>query len=530
MVSDPTTQTVILTSLTYAVGAAAVATLVGFTVAFLVQRTDAPLRRLVTIVILLILTVPFFIEDISWSYLLNPTNGLFNVWFKALTGAEFPLFNVYSIWGLILVVGIDLTPTSFLIISASLSLMDPLLEESSRVSGARLRTTVRRIVLPLTRPAILSTFLLDFVLSMESFDAPAIIGVPGGVYVLTTSIYRSIVGVVPPDYGVAASYGVVLILVTLVALWFYLGSTKQANRFVTLGSRPGRPSLISLGRARWLAGGLFIAYLLLYPLSILGTIVLASLHSFWNPGFLLTGFTLENFADFLSFGNTLPSIYNSFLVSGSAAAAAVSFAFVIGYSRLRAAIPGARIAEAAATMPLALPTLVLGLGLLWSLVFSPIPIYGTVWALTLAYTVRYTPVVIRLLSGPLIQVQKDFEEVSRICGASQLRTIRSIVLPLIRPAIIISLIYVFIISIKDLGAAVILVTENSRVLSAVIFQFWSAGDLPLVAAAGVLYIMILAAILLVAIFAFKANPTALVSPEGERFKVATLTQERPPQS
>ena len=518
VLSDPTTGSVILTSVFYSIGSALLATAGGFLVAFLIHRTDAPFRRLMTIAILSTLAVPFFIEDISWSYLLNPTNGLFNIWFKGLTGS--PIFDVYSIRGLILVMGIDLIPLSFLKIGASLSLMDPLLEESSRVAGAGLLTTIRRIVVPLARPAILSTMLLDFIISMEAFDAAAIIGVPGRVYVLTTSIYRSIVGEIPPNYGVATSYAVVLVAITLCALTLYLKSTARTNRFVTLGTAAGRPSVIALGKVRWLGGGFFVLYILLYPLPILSTILLASLHPFWNPGFLLTGLTLDNFSAFLSFSNTLPSILNSFVVSISAAAVAVLLAFSVAYARIRTATRGARFVEAAVTIPLALPTLVLGVGLLWALVFSPIPIYGTIWALTFAYVVRYIPVVIRLLSGPLIQVKMELEEVSRICGATQFRTVRFITFPLLKPAIVISLIYVFLVSIKDLGAAVMLVRQNSQVLSAVIFQFWSAGDYSIAAAAGVLYLIILSLILLVAIFVFKANPTALVTPEGKSVKVA----------
>jgi len=526
MLADPTTSSVVITSLAYSVMASLLATTGGFLVAFLVHRTDAPLRRLMTVVILVTLAVPFFVEDLSWSYLLNPSNGLFNVWFRTLTGAGFPLINVYSIWGLAIVMGIDLIPLSYLTIAASLSLMDPILEESSRVSGARLRTTLRRIVVPLMRPAILSTFLLDFIISMEAFDAPAILGVPGGVYVLTTSIYRSIVAEIPPNYGVASSYAVILIATTLVALALYLMSTRQSDRFVTLGARPGRPSLISLGRTRWLAGAFFIAYISLYPVPILATIFLASTHLFWNPGFLLTGFTLQNFSDFISFSTTQSSILNSFAVAISASAIAVLLAFSVGYSRSRAFVPGARFAEAVVTIPLALPTLVLGLGLLWTLVLFPLPIFGTIWALTLAYVVRYIPVVIRLLSAPLSQVKKDFEEIARICGASQIRTIRSVVLPLLKPAIVISLIYVFLVSMKDLGAAVILVTQSSRVLQAVIFEFWSAGRVSVASAAGALYILVLGVILAIAVLIFRANPTSLVSPEGERVSVASLREEK----
>ncbi len=528
VLSDPSTAGAVFTSVVYSIGSALLATAGGFIIAFLVHRTDAPFRRLMTITILVTLAIPFFVEDISWGYLLNPTNGLFNIWFRQLTG--FPIFDIYSIWGLILVMGVDLIPLSYLTIAASLSLMDPLLEETSRIAGAGLRTTMRRIVVPLARPAILSTMLLDFIISMEAFDAPAIIGVPGRVYVLTTSIYKSIVGVVPPDYGVATTYAVLLILITMSALALYLRFTQRANRFVTVTTRAGRPNLIALGKVRWAAGAFFVAYILLYPLPILGTIVLASLHPFWNPGFLLSGFTLSNFSAFLSLGNTSTSLSNSLIVGISSAAIAVLLAFAFGYARTRSTSPGARLAEVAVTIPLALPTLVLGLGLLWSLVSSPVALYGTIWALTLAYVIRYIPVVMRLLAGPLIQIQKDFEEVSRICGASFLRTIRSIVLPMMKPALVISLIYVFLVSIKDLGAAVLLVTSNSQVLSAVIFQFWSTGEFGIADAAGVLYIIILSAVLVVAIFAFKANPTSLVSPEGERLKGSNLSEERPGQA
>ncbi len=501
--SDSTFISALANSVAYSAGAAILATAVSFLLAFAVGKTDAPFRRLIGYSLLVTLALPWMVEDMSWTYLLSPRTGLYNVWLSALPGVGASLLNVYTVWGLIFVMGLSLTPLAYLIISPSLSLVDPHLEEASLVAGANLRSTFRRVELPLLRPAVLSAALLCFVIAMEAFDAAAIIGIPGRVHLLTTAIYAALQGYTP-DYNLASAYSIVLVVITLLAMIAYVRSFRQVARYQTVSGRGGKREVFRLGRWRWLVGVMLLAYVFAYPVPVIGMLVYVSLHIYWNP-FAPPPLTLQNYVDLLNFPSLSGGIANSLLVSALVALLTVGLASLVAYTSHRQRSIAGRFLGLAVFLPLAFPTLVLGVGLLWALAYSPLPIYGTIWALVLAYVVRYVPIATRFLAGPVLQVGRELEEASRICGASAQRTLVRIVLPILRPSLLTSALYVFIVSIKDLGAAVMLLTSTSTLFSAALYTIWSAGELLQAAAGGIVYMALLAAVLAIAATVFKVN-------------------------
>ncbi len=517
--SDPTLGGVLYNTLVYSLGAAALAVMAGFSLAVATQRTDAPLRRLVSYSLLLVLALPWFVEDMSWNYLLGPKVGLYNILLSrmvavfhpgtALLGSTF--FDVNTLGGMILVMGLGLTPLAYLVISPSLSLVDSSLEEASLISGAGLRETFLKIDLPLVLPAVLSACILCLVVAIEAFDAPVIIGLPGGVYVLASTVYRYAHLQAIPDYGLASAYALIMVAVTMSAIILYSRSVRASQRFVTVSGRAGAPRIFKLGRFRWPVGVGFILFILGYPVSIIGTLVFASLQSpVWAP--LKPILSLSNYGAFLNVSQIGQSVGNSIFVGLTSAVATVALGTWLAYMSTRRSGRFGRGAELVASLPLAFPTVVLGVGLLWGLVFLPLPIYGTIWALTLAYTIRYVPVIARFLSGPMLQVGSELEEMSRICGAGLSRTVRKVTLPILRPAILVCAVYVLIVSIKDLGAAVLLATGGNSLFAAALFNVY--GDEPLIAlAGGVLFVGILAAMLLVIALVFKINLFAVIQPE-----------------
>lgn len=507
---DPTLWTVLFNTVAYAAGAAVLAVTLAVLLATAIHRTDAPLRRLVSYSLLLVLALPWFVEDMSWNYLLGPRIGLYNILLAKISGIFQPgvsalgstFFNVNTIWGMVWVMGLSLTPLAYLVISPSLSLQDPNLEEASLISGANLRTTFLKIDLPLALPSVLSAGLLCLVIAIEAFDAAEIIGAPGKVYVLASTIY-GLTYQTPPDFGMASAYALIMVAITMGAIILYSNSVKASRRYVTVSGRSGRPRVFSLGRLRWVVGAGFVVYLVVYPISVLATLVFASIqNSVWSP--LAPSPTLANFSNLLVYPLVGQGIANSLFVGLTAGAAAVGLGGWLAYVSSRRRNAFGRAAELVASLPLAFPTIVLGVGLLWALVFSPLPLYGTVWALTLAYTVRYVPIVARFLSGPLLQLSGEMEEASRICGASFSRTVRSVVIPILKPALLVSAVYVLIVSIKDLGAAVMLATGGSYLFSAALFDIYR--DEPFTAlAGGVLFVAVLSLILVVVAFGFRIN-------------------------
>ena len=514
LAKDPSAPGVIVNTLVYSVGAGLFSVALAFVLAIIVQRTDAPFRRFATYSILIVLALPWVIEDIAWTYLLSPKIGLYNLLLSRLTGLDPSVVNVYSIWGMIWVMGLSLTPLAYLIISSPLRGIDPHLEEASALSGAGVRTTLWKIDLPLVLPAILSAFLLSFVIANEAFDTAAIIGIPGRVFVLSSSIYYNVEGIFPPNYGEATAYAVILVAITLLAIYFYSRSTLLSRKYQSVR---GNPKVLRLGRWRWLGGAVILAYFFVYPVPVIATLVFASLHSFWNP-LQLPPLSLQNYAAFLNYPLVAQGALNSTVIAFTTVGATLLLAFFVGYfaSRRRGWI--GRVGELVISLPLGFPTIVLGVGLLWALVGSPVPIYGTVWALTLAYTIRYVPIITRFLSGPLAQIHVGLEEMSRICGAGTGTTMREIIYPLLKPVLLSAGVYVFIVSLKDLGAAVILVSSGSMLLSAAIFNLWySGGSNVLVATAGgVLFVLGLSIVLLVASRVLKLNPVRVLEAETKR--------------
>ena len=524
LAKDPSAPGVILNTLAYSIGAALFSIGLAFLLAIIVQRTDAPFRRFANYSILVVLALPWLIEDIAWTYLLSPKIGLYNLLLSRLTGLDPSLLNVYSISGMIWVMGLSLTPLAYLIISSPLRGIDSRLEEASAISGARVRTTLLRIDLPLVFPAIISAFLLSFVIANEAFDTAAIIGIPGRVFILTSSIYYYIEGIFPPNYGAATAYAVILVAITLAAIYLYSRSTVLSQKYQTVRGNSRNATVLRLGRWRWLGGAIILVYFFGYPVPIIVTLVFASLHSFWNP-IQLPPLSLQNYAAFLNYPLVTQGALNSAIVAFTTVGATLFLAFFVGYfaSRRRGWI--GRLGELATSLPLGFPTIVLGVGLLWALVGSPIPIYGTVWALTLAYTIRYVPIITRFLSGPLAQIQVGLEEMSRICGAGTGTTMREIIYPLLKPALLSAGLYVFIVSLKDLGAAVILISPGSVLLSAAIFDLWySGGSNVLVATAGgVIFVAGLSIVLAFASRVLKLNPVNVLEAETKRETTAART-------
>ncbi len=515
ILGDSSTPSILFNSLAFALGSAIFSTLLALLLSFIIERTDAPFRRIAGYSLLVVLALPWMVEDMSWTYLMSPRTGLYNVWISSLTGYQRPLLNIYSIWGMIWAMGLSLTPLAYLIISRSLKQVDPSLEEVSRINGASLRTTLLKIDVPLILPSAISATLLGFVISLEAFDISAIIGVPGNVRTFTNSIYRAIVGEVPPNYGLASGYAVFLVAITTIAILLYARATRIGQKYATVSGRTGRPRVFSLGRWRPVGGVVLLGYIFLYPVPVIGTLLFASLHSFWNPS-QLPPLTFQNYIDLLDFPELRSGIPNSFIVSGTSAVATLSFAFFVAYLSVTKRGKVGTIAEIVTSLPLAFPTIVLGVGLLWAFIYAPIAIYGTVWALTLAYTIRYIPLVTRFLNGPILQLHRELEEVSRVSGASFAQTIRRITLPILRPSLVAAGLYVFIVSIKDLGAAILLVTQNSNVLSASIFNIWYKGDTLIAAAGGIFFVVIISAVLIVARLAFNVDPLMLIEPESRR--------------
>ncbi len=481
----------------FSIGSALFATLLGGSIAWLVVRTDSPLRGLGYFTAFASFGTPFILYTIGWLLLLGKA-GPINYWLKVLLDQTGPVINVYSMFGMILIESLLWSPFVFLMLAAAFRSMDPSLEEASSACGARVWQTMRRISLRLMLPAFFSVMLLIFIRTFESFEIPALVGLPGDIRVLTTSIYLD-AQKLPPRYGSAGAFSVLLMVVVAATLYYYFRITREGDRYHTVTGKGYRPTLINLGRWRYVAGAALVAYsivLLVLPFLI---ILWASLLPFYMQPSLegLARFTTKNYVTAMHFPKLTDAIKNSVLLGLGSASFVMVLTMLASWLLVRTKIRGRWMLDLLTTLPLLFPGIVMGLAILRFYLFVPIPVYGTLWILLIAFVTRYIPYGIRYTHSGLLQLHKELEEASYVSGASWFGSMRRIILPLITPSFLGGWIFVFLLSAKELSMSVLLVSPQTPVVSVAIFELWENAQVGELAAFGVIWTVILVTVAIV---------------------------------
>jgi iron(III) transport system permease protein len=477
-----------LNTLWFSIASTALALLIGGGLAWIVGRTNTPLRGLGHAVAFMSLAIPFVLYTIAWLLILGqrgPINTLLMGWL----GLSSAPINAYTIWSMIAVEGFLWSPLAFLMLSASFRSMDPALEESAMICGGGIWQTLTRVTLPLSAPAIASIGLLVFIRAFESFEIPALVGMPGRVYVLTTRVFQSTRST-PPDYGGASAYAVVLMAFVLVALYFYSRATRQASRFETISGKGFRPRLMDLGRWRYLASAAILLYFLVLLVLPLALILWASMMPFYQPPSIdaLRLATTKNYAAVLTQPSYLTAIRNTLTVGVLSAATIVLLTALASWVVVKSKVRGRLWLDQLGAMPLVFPGIVLGLAIMQLYLALPLlPVYGTLWILGIAYVTRYLPYGMRYSNAGLLQIHHELEEAASVSGAGFWRSYRTVVLPLLAPVLLASWVFVFLLSTKELSMSVLLASPRSQVMSVAFFDLWNNGQVTEVAAFGVLW-------------------------------------------
>ena len=476
--SDPLTYQLLLNSFVFAAGSSVLATILAGAVAWISVRTNAPFRKFFELTAIIPNIFPPVMLAVAWTVLLSPRTGLINRLLMDLLGLDNAPFNIYSMGGMVFVEALITTPLAFLILSASLYSMDPSLEESARVAGSSNLQIAWRITFPIVRPALLAAATLNFVRAIESFDTPAIIALPARIEVFTTKIYREAVGAFPPDQNMAAAYGVSLLAITMVFVYFYRRLTSRSERYVTVTGRGYRPAVIDLGRWRYCASA--IAALILLLIVVLPFVVLlyvsfvTYLHvpgaKTWN---LLT---LEHYRSNLTDGRTYRALQNSIFLAVVGATLCMLLASVTAYVTTKTRAKGRGLIEALSFIPWAFPGTALAIGLLWTYVYIPLPIYGTIWILMIGYITRFLPYGLRAMSSTIVQIHDELEDASKACGAGFISTFRRVLLPLMRPGFIAGWIILATIYLREFSTSVFLYSPGSEPIGPLLYHFYVDGN------------------------------------------------------
>ena len=486
-------------SLIFASGSAGLSFILGTVLAWLTERTNTPLRAIFVPIAVVPLILPGVLESIAWIFLLSPKFGYLNVWLRDLFGLPSMPFNVFSLPGMIWVHSVGQVPLAFLMMVAAFKSMDPSLEESAMMSGGNTWQTLRRVTLRLLMPTCGSVLLILFVRTLESFETPALIGIPARIYVYTSEIFLAF-NEYPPDYGRGGALAVGLLLLSALGVWLYTRSTKESKKFQTVTGKAFRPRQFDLGPWRW-AG---FAFLTVYFVFVVLLPFLVLLWASFLPFFAAPSWdavqklSLDNYRYLGGFRPFWDAMKNSVILATLTATAAMVLTSLAAWIVYRTRLPGAWLLDFLAFVPITVPGIVLGMALILLYVAFPLPIYGTIWMLLIAYVTRFIPYGMRSASGSILQIHSELEEAAAASGASWWETFRRVTLPLLRPGFAAGWIYICIVSFREFSTSVLLVTGESRVLSILLFTMFEQGQVTVVAAIGILMILTLLAI--VAIF------------------------------
>jgi len=467
-------KTLLSNSLIFSLGSAAVALSYGTALAWLAERSDAPFRNLAYVSAYVSFAIPGIIKVVGWIMLLGPKAGMLNALGVALTGQAF--FNIFSLGGMVLVESFLWIPIVFLLMSTPFRAMDPSLEEAATTAGSSSWQVFRRVTFPLAVPSVLAVLILTIIRSLEAFEIPALIGIPAGVEVLTTKIYLQIKGGLIPKYGEASAYSIILIVLVAVGLIPYYRITSKTYKFTTISGKNFRPHRIALGKWRWLGGGLMLVLPLLQFLPIVAIAWSSFLPFAQVPSRkALELLTFNNYIAAFNDSSVIRSVTNSLTVSISSATAAVAITFFAAWLIVRASIKARWILDQMAMLPLVFPGIVMGIAILKMYLLLPVPVYGTIWILVLAFIARYLPYGIRFSHSALLSLHKELEEGAMASGASWFQMVRHVVVPLIMPALLAGWIYIFLITFKELSIALLLYSPGSQVVAVTIWELWDNG-------------------------------------------------------
>ena len=464
---------VLVNTVIIAVMATVMAIVIGFTLAWILTRTNVPGRDKLERLMELPYYMTPLVGALAWAVIAGPKSGFVNQLWKGAGGAG-DLVDVYTYFGIAWVMALFEGTVAFVMIAASMKSMDPALEESARVMGAsKLRTTLT-VTLPLVMPGVLGASLFVFAEMLGSFAAALVLGIPGRIYVITTAIWDSTLSY-PPDYGRASAMGLALFVVMFGMLTFYRRVIARGS-FATITGKAFRPRPMDMGRITWVLFSVCLLYVLLAVVLPIAALVFTSLQRFATVILSQAEFTLANYQTALSLGPVRTAMGNSLMLGFGVASVGVLVMVILVWIIYRSQLVGRGAVEYLVMFPQAVPRLVFGLALLWAWLNIPIPIYGTLWLLALAYFTVMLPLGVRTLAGVVLQIDKSLEECARVCGAGWVYQMRTVTLPLLKPGMLAAWLLIFMACVRELGASVFLMGPNAKVIApSIVAAFASSG-------------------------------------------------------
>lgn len=487
---------ILLNTLTVSLAATVMALLFGFVMAWILSRTNVPGRRLFEQLMIMPYYLTPLLGALAWGLLGAPESGFINEIWRALGGRGY-LIDINTAYGIAWVMALFEGSVAFVMIAAVMKSMDPAFEEASQIIGASRIRTMLRITLPLVAPGVLGAAIFVFAEMLGSFAVALVLGLPSRYYVVTTAIYQ-LVQQYPPKIQTAAAMGVSLFAVMFVMLFVYR-RIVMAGSYVTITGKAFRPRVIDVGPLRLVLLGICVLYLFAAVALPLVTLLYASLQKIAVIFPAAENWTLDNFRTAMSMNAVRSALGNSLLLGFGTATIGVLLMGLLAWVIYRSRLPGSGLIEYVVMFPQAVPRLVFAFGLMWAWVVFPIPIYGTIWLLLIAYLTVFLPLGVRTIAGVMLQIDKSLEECAQMCGASWAFRMRTVTVPLLRPGLIAAWLLLFIASIRELGASILLMGPHSKVITPSIVESWFGTSSELTAALALIQTLVVALAIIVLI-------------------------------
>ena len=489
-------------SVIYAAGSALLGTVLGAFLAWIVARTNTPGKALVELLPLYPILMPPIMKNIAWILLLAPRSGILNGMLQHFFGIETLVFNAFTMAGMVWVFGLACVPLGYLFLLPVFLSFDPSLEESAYIVGSKPVNTMFKITFPLAIPAFTSALVLNFLRGLRSFETPVLQGTPGNIKVFVSRVYDSMA--LEFNTGLATAYSVVLVVLSVITLYFYIRATRFSERYATITGKGYRVKVIDIGPWKYLTFlAVFLYFLAGIVLPFIVLIVVSMIPYFDYDTFMQfpSNAVLTNYYTVMRHPSFVTGLYNSLILSVTIAIVTVLAGIVMAFTIYRTRAAGAKVFEFIGTLPLAFPPLVLSVGLL--IIFIGTPLYNSLWALGIGLFVAYFPYAFRNASGSIVNIHKELDEAAWVHGARWRHVFFKITLPILKPSVGGALFYIFIEAIRNVDVAVLLTAPGKEYGPVTLFEYFRVGQWAEAAAGGVIYLIILIVAVSVAKFAFK---------------------------
>ncbi len=503
--TDPTVWKSLGGTVATALAVAVLSLVLGGIFAWLIARTNIVSKRTLELFIIAPLFTSPFVAAISWFAVGAPESGLFNVILGNILGTQVSAINLTSLGGIVFVLVLHYAPYAYLFISSGMRNMDSSLEEASYVNGSGIIKTLRRVTIPMILPSIASAFLFIVILAAGMFSVPAVLGRDLGFIPLPVLMFRAASGFIP-DYPRAAAIGSVLFLISLVFFYIYRMAVKREKKFVTVSGRGVGARVVDLGKGRYVAAALIVLYGIVCVVVPNLALLFSAITPFAQRDLSEVVFTGDNIVNVMSSPQVLTALTNTLIVSAITAALCVLISLASAFSARHV---GPRIGAALDylnSLPLAIPGIVLGAGLIW--IYVRTPLYATLALLIIGFITEFLPHAFRLIRNGALQLDRSLEEASFVNGAGRIKTAWKVTAPLIRQPIFSAIILIIIFTMREVNVAILIYSPGTRVISVITWDYIENGALPEAAVLGLPQTLMLVAVLIIGRLVFKVNASS----------------------